>query len=206
MWSDTVCLHHCVPGSQGFEFAWHVRQSIPAVSWSWCTSSLPFLIILVHQDAGWWYRSMQSQDSKYLIINDPAETFYNDLPADVSEPWISQMRPQAYASFQSTVESVCWESGLVPCTYLMCELDQGIYPPLQKMMLENVTKEGHPWTIETCRSGHSAWLSQVPAVTRLIRSAAGEKAVWNLGIVLSYPMPVTVDMNSANVHIPSRGL
>lgn len=60
---------------------------------------------------------------------------------------------------------------------MICELDQGVYLPLQKMMVENVAKEGQAWTIETCNSGHSAWLSQTPAVSRLIRTAAGEKAV-----------------------------
>lgn len=123
------------------------------------------------------YLEVDPQDSEYLIVKNPAETFYSDISPDVSEPWTSQMRPQSYASFQSSVESVCWENGLTPCTYMICELDQGVYLPLQKMMLEKVAKEGQAWTIETCNSGHSPWLSQTPAVTRLIRTTAGEEVV-----------------------------
>lgn len=47
---------------------------------------------------------------------------------------------------------------------LMCELDQGVYLPLQKMMLENISNEGHPWTsdhrglqFKTQRVAGEAW-------------------------------------------------
>lgn len=85
------------------------------------------------------------------------------------------MLPQSYASFQSTVESVPWEGVLTPCTYLMCERDQGIYFPLQEKMVEDAKKDGHPWNIEKCSSGHSVWLSEVKTVVDLIRKTAGEQ-------------------------------
>ena len=118
----------------------------------------------------------QPKDPDTLIVDPEAETFYNDIDPEVREPWIAKMRPQSYASFKSPIESVVWENGLTPCTYLKCELDQGVYPPLQQSMIDAVSKDSKAWNIETCPAGHSAWLNQVPAVTQLIRKCAGEQA------------------------------
>lgn len=113
------------------------------------------------------------QDSSFLLVKDPKDVFYNDVSPDVAEPWTSQFQPQSTASFASTVDSVAWESGLVPCTYIMCEKDQGVYFWLQQKMLDGVTKEsGKPWKIEKTDSSHSAWLTQVPTIVRLIEAAA----------------------------------
>ena len=85
------------------------------------------------------------------------------------------MKHQSTASFMSAVDSVAWESGLVPCTYLICEQDSGVFLWLQEQMLEGVRKEsGRPWTVERCDCSHSAWLSQVSTVVRLVRKGAGE--------------------------------
>ena len=84
------------------------------------------------------------------------------------------MAHQCAASFLSEVDSVSWESGLVSCTYLMCEQDQGVYFWLQEKMLEGVSKEsGKPWKIEKVNSGHSAWLTQIPTILRLVERGAG---------------------------------
>ena len=76
-------------------------------------------------------------------------------------------------SFTSAVESVAWESGLVPCTYVMSEKDQGVYFWLQEKMLDDVSKESaKPWKIVKTESSHSAWLTQVPTIIQLIEAAA----------------------------------
>ena len=113
-------------------------------------------------------------DPRFLLTKDPKEVFYNDVSPDVAEPWISQFTPQSSASFGSVVDSVAWESGLVPCTYVICEKDQGVYLWLQEKMLDDVGKEsGRPWKIEKTEPGHSAWLTQIPTIVRLIEAAAG---------------------------------
>ncbi len=118
---------------------------------------------------------LQPENPETLIVDPAADTFYNDITADVREPWIAKMKPQAYSSFKSPVNSVVWENGLTPCTYLKCDMDQGVYPPLQQSMIDTVSKDGTPWNIEECHSGHSAWLNQVETVTQLIRKCAGEQ-------------------------------
>ena len=77
-----------------------------------------------------------------------ADTFYNDIAADVREPWVAKMKPQSYASFKSPVDSVVWENGLTPCTYLKCDMNHGVYPPLQQSMIDMVSKDGKPWNVE----------------------------------------------------------
>lgn len=83
------------------------------------------------------------------------------------------MRPQAASVFTSEVESVAWEH--VPCTYIFCEKDQGVYPPVQEMMIKGAkTTSKYPWKVVRLANSHSAWLSNVPAVVRVIRETAGE--------------------------------
>ena len=82
------------------------------------------------------------------------------------------MKCESYASFKSAIESVVWETGLTPCTYLKCDMDQGAYPPLQQSMIDAASKDCKPWKVETCHSGHSAWLNQV---SELIRKCTGEQ-------------------------------
>ena len=110
-----------------------------------------------------------------MVIVDPKEVFYNDVSQAEAEPWIALMRRQPASTFASIVDSVAWENGLIPCTYLMCEKDQGVYFWLQQKMLDGVKDQsGKPWMIERCSSGHSAWLTQVETVVNLIDRCAGK--------------------------------
>ena len=116
----------------------------------------------------------QPEDLDYLIILNPKEIFYHDVSPEQAQPWVDRMAHQSSPSFTSTVDSVAWEN--VPCTYLMCMQDNGVYPWLQEKMLEGVRKEPkHHWIVEKCDSSHSAWLTSVSSVVRLIRKSAGEK-------------------------------
>ena len=91
----------------------------------------------------------QPEDSNYLVVKDPKEIFHNDVSLEVAKPWIDQMVHQSALSFTSNVDTVAWENGLVPCTYLMCERDRGVYFWLQEQMFEAVSKEsGKAWTVE----------------------------------------------------------
>ncbi|KAL9106352.1 MAG: hypothetical protein Q9227_008621 [Pyrenula ochraceoflavens] len=112
-------------------------------------------------------------DSSFFMIKDPHETFYNDVSRADSEPWTSTFRPQSASVFASNVESVAWEH--VPCTYIFCEKDQGIYPPVQETMVEGAKSSSkYPWKVVRLASSHSAWLSNASAVINVIRETAGE--------------------------------
>ena len=62
---------------------------------------------------------------------------------------------------------------MVPCTYLFCEKDQGVYPFLQEMMLKHrETDSGKPWNIIKVDASHSVWLSQPKKVVEVIEQVA----------------------------------
>ena len=119
----------------------------------------------------------QPKDPRFLLVKDAKEVFYNDLSPAAADPWLSQFNPQCMASFASPVDSAAWESGLVPCTYVSCERDQGVYFWLQERMLDHVSKESpRGWKVERTKSNHSAWLTEVPTLVRLIEEAAAADA------------------------------
>jgi hypothetical protein len=73
------------------------------------------------------------------------------------------------------VQSVPWHH--VPCTYVHCDKDQGIYVPLQEKMLKAAMEDPlskYPWKVVRLDSSHSLWLSQPSTVIKLIRETAGE--------------------------------
>lgn len=83
------------------------------------------------------------------------------------------MRPQAASVFSSEVETIAWEH--IPCTYIFCEKDQGVYPQAQEMMIAGAqTTSKYPWTVVRLGNSHSAWLSNGSAVVKVIRETAGE--------------------------------
>ena len=85
------------------------------------------------------------------------------------------MRPQPKSTFLSEVESICWANGMVHCTYLICERDQGVYPFLQELMLKKREADSaKPWTIVKVDAGHSVWLSQPRKVIEVIEQRVGK--------------------------------
>ena len=73
----------------------------------------------------------------------------------------------------SETESTAWESGLVPCMYLFCERDKGLFPKDQERLLEMVQAESpRPWKVVKVDASHSVWLSRPEVVTGLIEELA----------------------------------
>ncbi|KAI9699615.1 MAG: hypothetical protein M1820_007115 [Bogoriella megaspora] len=112
-------------------------------------------------------------DAACVLVDDYHKTFYNDLSEEASKPFISKLRPQPVATFLSEAESDCWGNGMVQCTYLFCEQDQGVYPFLQEEMLKNREADsGKPWNIIRVDASHSVWLSQPNKVVEVIEQCA----------------------------------
>ncbi|KAF2234936.1 alpha/beta-hydrolase [Viridothelium virens] len=112
-------------------------------------------------------------DASYCLVDNFHETFYNDLPEEASKPFVDKMRPQPISTFLSKVESTCWANGMVRCSYLFCERDQGVYPFLQDFMLKNREADsGRPWDIVKVDASHSVWLSQPEKVVQVIEQCA----------------------------------
>ncbi|KAL9071895.1 MAG: hypothetical protein Q9157_005301 [Trypethelium eluteriae] len=117
--------------------------------------------------------SPKPDDASYCLVDNFHETFYNDLPEEASKPFVDKMRPQPISTFLSKVESTCWANGMVRCSYLFCERDQGVYPFLQDLMLKNREADsGRPWDIVKVDASHSVWLSQPEKVVQVIEQCA----------------------------------
>ncbi|KAL8812449.1 MAG: hypothetical protein Q9200_001016 [Gallowayella weberi] len=101
-------------------------------------------------------------DSLCVIAIGPEKVFYNDVPNPISALWVAQLTPQATASFTSKMTSTVVDSGLVPCTYFLCENDQALLLSIQEEMLEAAKQWGRAkWNVERISTGHSPWLSDV---------------------------------------------
>ena len=118
---------------------------------------------------------MKSKDDRYLLPNDPATAFYNDVSSpSIQFEWIKKLSPTAYAVLASKVEYTCCQAETVSCSYLICEKDNVVPPAVARAMIGSVCKEGKMDTEVVCDSGHSPWLTKVEVVVELIRRAACE--------------------------------
>ena len=118
---------------------------------------------------------MKPKDDRYLLPNDPATAFYNDVSSpSIQFECINKLSPTAYAVLASEVEYTCCQAETVPCTYLICEKDNVVPPAVARAMIESVCKKGKMDTEVVCDSGHSPWLTKVEVVVELIRKAACE--------------------------------
>ena len=97
----------------------------------------------------------------FLTVTDAHEIWYQDVSREFSHQYVSGLRPQPKATFEEAAESVPWESGLVPCTYIMCEKDQGVFPFLQEVMLEARKEDSPvPFAVERMATSHCGWLGR----------------------------------------------
>jgi len=119
---------------------------------------------------------VKPKDDRYLLPNDPATAFYNDVPdSSVQQEWINRLSPTAYAVLASEVEYSCCQAETVPCSYLIGEKDNVVPPAVARAMIGSVCKEGRKRTEVVCDSGHSPWLTRAEVVVGLVRRAAGEE-------------------------------
>ncbi|GLA07841.1 hypothetical protein AnigIFM60653_009080 [Aspergillus niger] len=101
-------------------------------------------------------------------ISDPANLFYNDLPSDVQDYWISQLLPMAAACSQVPNTYEPWN--YIPCTYIQAKQDQAL--PLE-MQEKTIATMGSVTNL-TLDSPHSPFLSMPRDVAVLVQQAVKE--------------------------------
>lgn len=111
----------------------------------------------------------------------PKASFYYDLPDDVADMHVKNIKPHVWAS--KTVapeeESLAYLDG-VPTSFLVCAQDAAIPPALQRGMVQAATQlmkeKGVPGGIrvEEVDSGHSPFLNHVERTGEFVRRCAGE--------------------------------
>ncbi|KAF2754641.1 alpha/beta-hydrolase [Pseudovirgaria hyperparasitica] len=125
------------------------------------------------------YLKPNEENEAYLDIIDPHNTFYNDVSPEKSKTWTDAMKPHTAATFASNAQYSPWEE--VPCTYVMCTKDQGVYPELQEQMFsaaQNGAK--HPWSLIKLDSSHSAWLSRKNTLAGIIKDVVDNLTITQL--------------------------
>ena len=113
----------------------------------------------------WW---MGSEDGRSLLPRNPQHVFYNDCPSEVAERAAAAIVPQSRASVTQELTTAAWQT--VPSTYVICERDNAIPPPVQEMM------SARSGTVIRMDSGHSPFLSRPDDVTAIIQQALARPA------------------------------
>ena len=86
------------------------------------------------------------------VPDNPIETFYADVPAKIAADAVDKLVPQSVRSWSEKIESIV--QGVVPTTYLLCERDQALPPPVQESFAARVD------AVVRLDSSHSPFLSQ----------------------------------------------
>ncbi|KAI2841516.1 transcriptional regulator family: Fungal Specific TF [Aspergillus niger] len=112
-------------------------------------------------------------------ISDPANLFYNDLPSDVQDYWISHLLPMAAACSQVPNTYEPWN--YIPCTYIQAKQDQALPLEMQEKMIATMGSV----TNLTLDSSHSPFLSMPRDVAVLVQQAVKEGLAKAPGLVTS---------------------
>jgi hypothetical protein len=107
-----------------------------------------------------------------LYLNDKAkDTFYNDLPSEEGDKFVSECVHQSTASFETPSDFVATDV-TVPRTYIACDQDNAI--PIQgQHAMAGAMGEGV--VVETINAGHVPFLCE-EAMSKVIDIV--EKAAW----------------------------
>lgn len=96
---------------------------------------------------------------------DPQRRFYNDLSASEQQHWASEMLKSPASTQYTAITHVAYLYH--PVTYLFCENDQALPIELQRMMVEKVRSMGVQIEEESCKAGHSPYLSMPETVLEI---------------------------------------
>ncbi|MEU7041696.1 alpha/beta hydrolase [Streptomyces varsoviensis] len=101
-------------------------------------------------------------------FEDPRSGLYQDVPEDLAERAIGELVEQSVRSFHEPLTKAAWRT--VPSTYILCEEDRALRPPMQEKMAARTSR------IERLATGHSPFLSapaELAALLARIASAEG---------------------------------
>ncbi|PYH34163.1 alpha/beta hydrolase [Aspergillus neoniger CBS 115656] len=110
-------------------------------------------------------------------ISDPANLFYNDLPSDVQDYWISQLLPITAGCSQVPNTYEPWK--YIPCTYIKAKQDHALSLEMQENMIATMESV----TTRTLDSSHSPFLSMPRDVAVLVQKSVEEGLEKATGLV-----------------------
>jgi pimeloyl-ACP methyl ester carboxylesterase len=90
-------------------------------------------------------------------------SLYGDCPADVAKAAAERLTSQSVAAIATPQTVAAWQA--LPSTYVICEQDQAVPPPVQEAMASRAA------TVERVPSSHSPFLSRPDDVAAILRRA-----------------------------------
>jgi pimeloyl-ACP methyl ester carboxylesterase len=106
----------------------------------------------------WW---LTSDDGRTVLPDDPVHTFYADCAPALAASAAAALLPQRKDAFRRELRAAAWQR--VPSTYVVCERDNAIPPPVQERI------SARAGTVSHIDSSHSPFLSRPAEVTAIIR-------------------------------------
>lgn len=117
------------------------------------------LLALAHgNEPEWW---ITAPDGRTMLPDDPESLFYNDCTPEVSAAAAARIRPHNKLTVTQPIRSVAWRE--IPTTYVVCERDQALPPPVQEALAE---RAGAVLRLDT---GHSPFLSRPDDLVAIVR-------------------------------------
>jgi pimeloyl-ACP methyl ester carboxylesterase len=106
----------------------------------------------------WW---LTSEDGRTILPDNPVHTFYADCPPAVAASAAAALLPHRKDAFRQELRAAAWQR--VPSTYVVCERDNAVPPPVQERM------SARAGTVSHIDSSHSPFLSRPAEVTAIIQ-------------------------------------
>lgn len=111
----------------------------------------------------WWE---VHPEGGYMDALRPTEIFYHDLDPKVAQAFAAKLTHQSLDGAAHALEDAVWK--YVPTSYILCERDAGLAPPIQHLMSRHTSKT------TSFDTGHNPFLSRPSAVAAQIREDVAE--------------------------------
>jgi pimeloyl-ACP methyl ester carboxylesterase len=100
----------------------------------------------------------------FVVAQRPYETFYYDVDVYSADAAGRRLTAQAIEPATRTLTAAAWKS--IPSSYVLCEKDAAVPPPLQETMA------GHTGEVVRLDTGHSPFLARPAELAALLRQLA----------------------------------
>jgi pimeloyl-ACP methyl ester carboxylesterase len=98
------------------------------------------------------------------VLDDSADRFYADVPAESARDALSRLRPHSTQSWLDGQVGAAWRD--IPSTFLLCERDRALSPALQEQMAARADE------VRRLDTGHSPFLSAPGELAALLDEIA----------------------------------
>ncbi|MFC8784957.1 alpha/beta hydrolase [Streptomyces nigra] len=100
------------------------------------------------------------ESEEYFDVHDPLKALYADVEPDLAARCVARLGHESLRAVKQPLTEAAWRT--VPSTYIVCEDDVAIPPPLQEQMAVRAER------VQRIRSSHSPFLSRPAELASLL--------------------------------------